>query len=153
MRLSSFLRSSRFRQAMTVPLAACLFGGLALITTTPSGARSIAPRPRPKLSAAALQMRKGLRPGYTSSTVTLADTAVAISGRSRSPTRRSGCPRRRIQQNDWNTVAKASISGRGRVPQAPVEILPVNPLDAAGAQQSMPGSRRASHLWCSTLGH
>ena len=42
MRVSKFLRSSRVRRVMAVPLAACLFGGLALITSAPSGA-SVAP--------------------------------------------------------------------------------------------------------------
>ena len=51
MRVSRVLRSSRVRQVMAVPLAACLFGGLVLIASSPSGASVAATAATRSLSA------------------------------------------------------------------------------------------------------
>jgi hypothetical protein len=135
MRVSSFLRSSRVRQVMTVPLAACLFGGLALINTTPSGA-TVAPTAATKaLSSSSSNCVKGSGQGYTASTVTLAVTGVAISGGSLTNAT-IGVPSVQDQENDWNTVAKSiNNAGGAGCRKLVLKFFSVNPLDAAGAQQ------------------
>ncbi len=136
MRLSRVLRSSRFRQAMAVPLAACLFGGLALVTSAPSGASIAATAATKTLSASGSGCVKGTAQGVTSSTVTLAITLVSISGGSLTNAT-IGVPSTQVQQNDWNTVAQSiNKSGGAGCRKLQLKFFPVNPIDAAGAQQS-----------------
>ena len=136
MKVSRFLRSSRVKRVITVPLAACLFGGLVLISSSPSGASVAATRSDDSFrSVSASGCVKGSGQGYTSSTVTLAVTVVAISGGSLTNAT-IGVPSANVQQNDWNTVAK-SINNKGGAGCRKIQLkfYPVNPLDAAGAQQ------------------
>jgi hypothetical protein len=132
MRVSSLLRSSRIRRVMTVPLAACLFGGLGLINSSPSGASTVSAR---ALSSSSSGCVKGSGQGYTSSTVTLAVTGVAISGGSLTNAT-IGVPSVQSQENDWNTVAKSiNKTGGAGCRKLVLKFFSVNPLDAAGAQQ------------------
>ena len=111
MRVSRFLRSSRVKRVMAVPLAACLFGGLALLNTTPSSATVAPTTAANTLSGSSSGCAKGSGQGYTASTVTLAVTGVAISGGSLTNAT-VGVPSVQDQENDWNTVAK-SINNAG----------------------------------------
>jgi hypothetical protein len=136
MRVSSVLRSSRVRQVMAVPLAACLFGGLALVTSAPSGASIAATAATRTLSASSSGCVKGTAQGVTSSTVTLAVTEVAISGGALTNAT-IGVPSTQVQENDWNTVAQSiNKSGGAGCRKIQLKFFPVNPIDAAGAQQS-----------------
>ncbi len=136
MNVSSYLRSSRVRRVMAVPLTACLFGGLLLISGSPSSASVAATGATRSLhSVSASGCVKGSGQGYTSSTVTLAATVVAISGGSLTNAT-IGVPSATVQQNDWNTVAKQiNKTGGAGCRKIVMKFFPVNPLDAAGAQQ------------------
>jgi hypothetical protein len=121
---------------MAVPLAACLFGGLALVTSAPSGASIAATAATKTLSASGSGCVKGTAQGVTSSTVTLAITLVSISGGSLTNAT-IGVPSTQVQQNDWNTVAQSiNKSGGAGCRKLQLKFFPVNPIDAAGAQQS-----------------
>ena len=135
MRVSSILWSSRVRRMMTVPVAACLFGGLAMINTAPSGA-TVAPTAATKaLRSSSSGCVKGSGQGYTASTVTLAVTSVAISGGSLTNAT-IGVPSVQDQDNDWNTVAKSiNNAGGAGCRKLVLKFFSVNPIDAAGAQQ------------------
>ena len=79
---------------------------------------------------------KGTAQGITSSTVTLAVTRVAISGGALTNAT-IGVPSTQVQENDWNTVAQSiNKSGGAGCRKLQLKFFPVNPLDAAGAQQS-----------------
>ena len=136
MRVPNVLRSSRVRQVMAIPLAACLFGGLVLIASSPSGASVAATAATRSLSASSSGCVKGTAQGVTSSTVTLAVTEVAISGGALTNAT-IGVPSTQVQENDWNTVAQSiNKSGGAGCRKLVLKFYPVNPLDAAGAQQS-----------------
>jgi hypothetical protein len=133
MRVSSFLRSLRVRRMMTVPIAACLFGGLALINSSPSDASVSSTAVTSALSASGCA--KGTGQGITAKTVTLAVTGVAISGGSLTNAT-IGVPSVQAQENDWNTVAKSiNKAGGAGCRKIVLKFYSVNPLDAAGAQQ------------------
>ena len=107
-----------------------------LITSSPSGASVAATAATRTLSASSSGCVKGTGPGITSSTVTLAVTEVAISGGSLTNAT-IGVPSTQVQENDWNTVAKSiNKSGGAGCRKILLKFFPVNPLDAAGAQQS-----------------
>jgi hypothetical protein len=136
MRVPKVLRSSRVRQVMAIPLAACLFGGLVLIASSPSGASVAATAATRSLSASSSGCVKGTAQGVTSSTVTLAVTEVAISGGALTNAT-IGVPSTQVQENDWNTVAQSiNKSGGAGCRKLVLKFYPVNPIDAAGAQQS-----------------
>ena len=137
MRVPNVLRSSRVRQVMAIPLAACLFGGLVLIASSPSGASVAATAATRSLSASSSSgCVKGTAQGVTSSTVTLAVTEVAISGGALTNAT-IGVPSTQVQENDWNTVAQSiNKSGGAGCRKLVLKFYPVNPIDAAGAQQS-----------------
>jgi hypothetical protein len=124
------------RRVMAVPLAACLFGGLALIDSAPSGASIAATAATKTLSSSSSGCVKGTAQGVTASTVTLAVTEVAISGGALTNAT-IGVPSTQVQENDWNTVAQSiNKAGGAGCRKLVLKFFPVNPIDAAGAQQS-----------------
>jgi hypothetical protein len=135
MKVSTYLKSARVRQLMAVPLAACLFGGLALIGSSPSGASVAATADTHALSSSSSGCVKGSGQGYTASTVTIAITGVAISGGSLTNAT-IGVPSLSGQEADWNTVANSiNKAGGAGCRKLVLKFFPVNPVDAAGAQQ------------------
>ncbi len=136
MKVSRYLMSSPLRRMMAVPLAVCLLGGWVLISSSPSGASVAATAATNSVSSVSGSgCVKGSGQGYTSSTVTLAATIVSISGGSLTNAT-IGVPSAQVQQNDWNTVAKSiNKTGGAGCRKIQMKFFPVNPLDAAGAQQ------------------
>ncbi len=113
-----------------------MFVGDGVSMGTPSAAGATTTSVASGNSAATRQCPKGTGPGITAHQITIAATVINISGGSLSNST-VGLPPAATQSAEWNLVARSlNKSGGIGCRQVVMQIYDVNPVDAAGAQQT-----------------
>jgi hypothetical protein len=123
------------RVTIVIPISVCMMAGLAC-TAISSASASMNQAAPVHASNTASACAKGSAPGITASTVRLAVTVVNISGGSLTDAT-VGIPTPSEQEKDWSLVADSvNKSGGAGCRKLQLRFYDVNPIDAAGAQQT-----------------